>query len=353
MLSTVIITQKPESYPNYYTYTAYEFLVLRDETLRGIEMVLIDERIKPKKLRKIRNRMAAFNIVEIDILPEDVVDVAEARVVHLPHSGIYVDIKENASPEEMRKTILGHLREMTDKMLQDNADDKYHVKLPSSGKFVNLKALTPESLMRLGVESVDELLAKIGSGAGFRFANSMRETVDHTRDIRELELKLLDTLKGTGPSARLPLDRLLSDFNRLSEEDFAKRLRDGTLLGSEVSKQLRDSAMELKRELLAKKPGMYRSKGVPAGMVVHKQGFTAGKERRVKVKPWLENPQIVQMFKSKQELADHLVSKLPKGTELRKRNALKFKICVEMSEDAVLSLAADTKAQVTLVNKYC
>lgn len=263
---TVVITKNHMQYPGYDTYTAYEFLQVNAERLRNVEMVLIAERMNTKKLRKIRNRMNAFNIVEIDMLPDDVIDVAEANSVYLPHSGIHVNVKDVSNPEEVRKTLLKHLREMSDKILKETGFD-------------------PNKLRPAGQP-----------------------------------LLWIDTINPPGISPML---------------------------------KLRDSAEELKRELLVKRPSMYRSKSVPPGVIVHKHGFTAGKEHRVKVKPWLENPQIVQLFKSRQELADYLVAKLPKDTELRKRNALKFKICVELSEDKVLTLAADPKAQVALVNKYC
>lgn len=66
---TVVITKKHMDYPGYDTYTAHEFLVIGEQILRNIEMVLIEERVSNKKLRKIRNRMNAFNIVEVVMLP--------------------------------------------------------------------------------------------------------------------------------------------------------------------------------------------------------------------------------------------------------------------------------------------
>lgn len=263
---TVVITKKHMQYPGYDTYTAYEFLQINAERLRNVEMVLIAERMNTKKLRKIRNRMNAFNIVEIDMLPEDVIDVAEINSVYLPHSGIHVNVKDVSNPEEVRKTLLKHLREMSDKILKETGFD-------------------PSKLRPAGQPPF-----------------------------------WIDTIAPPGISPML---------------------------------KLRDSAEELKRAVLEMKPGMHRRNIQELGRTVHKRGFTAGKERHLKVKPWLENPQVVQLFKSRQELADYLVAKLPEGTELRKRNALKFKICVELSEDKVLTLAADRDAQVALVNKYC
>lgn len=88
------------------------------------------------------------------------------------------------------------------------------------------------------------------------------------------------------------------------------------------------------------------------GTVKHTRPFTRGSETVLNPKTYLTDPRPVNYFANKQELADYLVSELPEGVEVRKRNALRFKICVEMNEEDLVTLAASKLAQKNLLAKY-
>ena len=88
------------------------------------------------------------------------------------------------------------------------------------------------------------------------------------------------------------------------------------------------------------------------GKVNHTRPFTEASVTTRNPKPFLIDPRPGQYFATKQELADHLVSRLPEGVEIRKRNALRFKICVEMNEEDLVTLAANKLAQNKLLAKY-
>lgn len=289
-MNTVIITRKPEAYPHYDTYTAYEFLVISAELLRHMEMVLIDERMSDRKLRKIRNRMNAFNIVEIDMLPEDVADVVESNVVRLPHGNVYVN-RFKLTPAECFALKTGDV------------------------------AINDATIARLS-EEVCTLMVD----ANCNFLEKGSELVRSTIELMFQGLGVYDTL--------VMREKILTGaMTRYNARVNAKqRIR-----------HARDQMMDA--EIL-------RSAEVLRG-VVHKRVYVVGLERVMKAKGFLQNPSPVRYFKTKQELAEHLASKLPDTVEIRKRNALKFKVCCELNEAELLKLATDFSKQAAFVSKYC
>lgn len=63
-------------------------------------------------------------------------------------------------------------------------------------------------------------------------------------------------------------------------------------------------------------------------------------------------PLIQEAYYDRIALAEALVAKLPWQASVRDRNALKFHICREMSDEEVTNLAVDTMAQYELVKGY-
>lgn len=64
------------------------------------------------------------------------------------------------------------------------------------------------------------------------------------------------------------------------------------------------------------------------------------------------DPVIQQAYYNRVALADALAAKLPWQTSASERNAFKYHICREMSEDEVVNLAVDTMAQHELVKGF-
>lgn len=64
------------------------------------------------------------------------------------------------------------------------------------------------------------------------------------------------------------------------------------------------------------------------------------------------DPIVQQAYYNRVVLADTLAAKLPWQTTASERNAFKYRICCEMSEDEVVNLAVDTLAQKELVNGF-
>lgn len=64
------------------------------------------------------------------------------------------------------------------------------------------------------------------------------------------------------------------------------------------------------------------------------------------------DPVIQQAYYNRVALADALAAKLPWQTSASERNAFKYRICREMSEDEVVNLAVDTMAQHELVKGF-
>lgn len=288
-MHTVIITQKPGAYPNHYTYTAYEFLVIGEETLRDIEMVLIEERVSDKKLRKIRNRMNAFNIVEIDMLPEDVIDVAESNVVQLPHGNVYVN-RFKLTPAECFALNTG------DSAINDATIARL------SEEVCTLMVDANCNLLEKGSELVRSTIELMFQGLGVYDTMVMRE-------------KIL-----TGAMMR---------YNaRVNAKQRIRHARDQMM-----DKEIMEGIQVLKR-------------------IVHKHPFSAGEPFNVKPKTFLKDHVPVKYFKTKQELAEHLASQLPDTVEIRKRNALKFKVCCELNDAELLKLATDAAQQEALISKY-
>lgn len=289
-MNTVIITRKPEAYPHYDTYTAYEFLVISAELLRNMEMVLIDERMSARKLRKIRNRMNAFNIVEIDMLPEDVVDVAESNVVRLPTGNVYVNrfklrpVESFAIATGEASVIDATIIRLGEEVCTVLSDIKYD---PAKG----------------GGELLNSILELMFQGLGIHDTKTMREKI---------------------------LTCAMARYN--SRINMTKHIR-----------QARDAMMDAE---------IMRAAEALRG-VVHKRVYVVGLERVMKAKGFLQNPSPVRYFKTKQELAEHLASKLPDTVEIRKRNALKFKVCCELNEAELLRLATDVNKQTEFVSKFC
>lgn len=276
-------------YPGYDTYTAHEFLVIGEQILRNIEMVLIEERVSNKKLRKIRNRMNAFNIVEIDMLPEDVIDVAESNVVQLPHGNVYVNrfklttaecFALNTGDAAINDATIARLSEEVCTLMVD----------------ANCNLLEKDSgLVRTAIELMFQ-------GLGVYDTMVMRE-------------KIL-----TGAMMR---------YNaRVNVKQRIRHARDQMM-----DKEILEGIQVLKR-------------------IAHKHPFSAGEPFNVKPKAFLKDPVPVKYFKTKQELAEHLASLLPDTVEIRKRNALKFKVCCELNDAELLKLATDVAQQEALISKY-
>lgn len=64
------------------------------------------------------------------------------------------------------------------------------------------------------------------------------------------------------------------------------------------------------------------------------------------------DPIVQQAYYNRVVLADALAAKLPWQTTASERNAFKYRICCEMSEDEVVNLAVDTMAQHELVKGF-
>lgn len=65
-----------------------------------------------------------------------------------------------------------------------------------------------------------------------------------------------------------------------------------------------------------------------------------------------DEPIVQQAYYNRVALADALAAKLPWQTSVSERNAFKYHICREMSEDEVVNLAVDTSAQHELVKGF-
>lgn len=280
---TVVITKKHMDYPGYDTYTAHEFLVIGEQILRNIEMVLIEERVSNKKLRKIRNRMNAFNIVEIDMLPEDV------NVVQLPHGNVYVN-RFKLTPAECFALNTG------DTAINDATIARL------SEEVCTLMVDANCNLLEKGSELVRSTIELMFQGLGVYDTMVMRE-------------KIL-----TGAMMR---------YNaRVNAKQRIRHARDQMM-----DKEIMEGIQVLKR-------------------IAHKHPFSAGEPFNVKPKAFLKDPVPVKYFKTKQELAEHLASQLPDTVEVRKRNALKFKVCCELNDAELLKLATDAAQQEVLISKY-
>lgn len=283
-MSIVVITTQPEQFPNYYTYTAYEFLALSQETLKNINCIYIAESIPSKEYKKIEKRTNAFTITIIPVLPEDVIDVAESNVVRMPTGNVYVN-RFKLTPKECVALDTGDtafidaiINRLSNEACNLLMDVNYN---PNKGKGELVK-----SILNLMFEGL----------GGY-----------NTPELRELVVK----------SAIAKHRSRINMTNRI--------------------RQAREIMMD--KEIL---------RGI-----VHKRIFTAGEERVVKPKAFLQDPSPVRYFKTKQELAEHLASKLPETAEIRKRNALKFKVCCELGEAELLKLATDLRHQQAFIDKYC
>lgn len=294
-MSIVVITTKPEQFPNYYTYTAYEFLVLSQETLKGINCIYIAESIPSKKYKKVEKRAKAFTISIIPALPEDVIDVAESNVVRMPTGNVYVN-RFKLTPKECFALATGETTYI------DATVTRLSMEVVTLMEDVNYEPT------KGGGELFTSILELMFQGLGKYNTNDMRQAV-----IGKAIMAF--TLRG-------------NISKRMS------RHRDISML----------KGMENLRDLInEKRPGMFR----------RTLGFTAGEERVVKPKAFLQDPSPVRYFKTKQELAEYLASKLPETVEIRKRNALKFKICCELGEAELLKLATDLRHQQAFIDKYC
>lgn len=275
---TVVITKKHMDYPGYDTYTAHEFLVIGEQILRNIEMVLIEERVSNRKLRKVRNRMNTFNIVEIDMLPDDVIDVAESNVVQLPHGNVYVNrfklrpvesFALAAGETDVVNATIARLSEEVCTLLTDINFD------PAKG----------------GGELLKSILELMFQGLGVHDTKAMRE-------------KIL-TSAMTKYSSRITTTRT----DRRTQDNEIQRL---------------DRTMRY-------------------------QGLDVGDAHKVKARA-VRLP--LMYFKSKIDFAEYMVKRLPATVEIRKRNALKFKVCCELNDAELLKLATDVVQQEALISKY-
>lgn len=281
---TVIITRKSADFPNYYTYTAHEFLTLSEEYLRVIASVMIVERMSDKKLRKIRNRMNAFNIVEIDMLPEDVIDVAENSTVYLQNSNVHVNVRIPSHED---------LQSLNDEVLVTLGNE---VK-----KLMDITSYSPDSKMSYELMSgLSQFFNRLGN---YNTEGLRREVM--ARAVRQFK----------------------------THDDIAKAIT-----------RARDKLIDA---------SAFRQSMQRVGRVIPLYGCTAGEERVVKPKAFLHDPSPVRYFKTKQGLAEHLASMLPETVDIRKRNALKFKVCCELGETELLKLATDLQHQQAFINKYC
>lgn len=132
MSKLAILTTRHNQYPGIDTYSYYEFMALSDERLREMNVLYVADRQSTKHMRKLKRRAASHDIWikrlhnTIKFKP-----VSITAPVHMLRSGIYVNIKENVNPEEIRKALLGHVREMTKRLLQNTGYGA--IKLPAPG----------------------------------------------------------------------------------------------------------------------------------------------------------------------------------------------------------------------------
>lgn len=83
--------------------------------------------------------------------------------------------------------------------------------------------------------------------------------------------------------------------------------------------------------------------------IMRYQGLDVGDAHKVKTRA-VKLP--LTYFKSKIDFAEYLVKRLPDTVEIRKRNALKFKVCCELNDAELLKLATDATQQEALISKY-